>query len=100
MQGVKQAVATGDLGAVAARCNSQSKGKGPRAALADTQLRLLSSQDKAEWMEESRLDAILGSSARSMKSWRSGCRCYVSFVGAIMCTSRSAKSHLCCVQML
>ena len=93
-------MATGDLGAVVARCNSQWKGKGPREAFTDTRLRVLSSQAKAKWMEESRLDAILGGCARSMKSWRSGCRCYVSFVGAIMFNIRTARGHLFCVQVL
>ena len=78
---VKQEVAQGNLSAVKTRTNSLPKGLGPRAALASAQLNGLSPQARCDWVEESRIDAIMGSCSRSMTSWRSGCRCYVSFVG-------------------
>ena len=34
------------------------------------------------WMEEARIDAIIGSCALSLKSVKSGTRCYMAFVGA------------------
>ena len=101
---VKDAVASGDLGVITARNSRLSQGVGPRAALASAQLSEMSAEQRSSWTEEARLDAILGSCARSMKSWRSGCRCYIAFVGA--CCYRAAHSvmivavlcQLLCVQ--
>jgi len=38
-------------------------------------------QAKLRWIEEARLDAILGGMKLSMSYLRSGLRCYVAFVG-------------------
>ena len=43
--------------------------------------RLASESERTKWLEESRMDAILGASSRSHKSVRSGIRCWIAFVG-------------------
>ena len=42
----------------------------------------MTAQEKGAWVEESRIRAILGNSAATMKSLRSGVSCYITFVGA------------------
>lgn len=80
--------------------NSSAAGMGPRAAMQALELRVASPSELSEWLEEARLDAILGASgvgvnclicvvtcaspgscSRSHKSVRSGIRCWMSFVG-------------------
>ena len=62
--------------------NSTAAGLGPMAALQSLEGRCESLTEKQAWLEESRLDAILGASSRSHKSVRSGIRCWMAFVGA------------------
>ena len=61
--------------------NSASAGLGPMAALRSLDERRLGPDEKLTWLEESRLDAILGASSCSHKSVRSGIRCWMAFVG-------------------
>lgn len=58
-----------------------AEGVGPMAALKRVRFDCMDLQAKLRWIEEARLDAILGGMKLSMSSLRSGLRCYVAFVG-------------------
>jgi len=60
--------------------NTVAAGRGPRGVLRSLALLERSAVARREWAEEARLDAILGSCSLSMKSLRSGVRCFVAFV--------------------
>ena len=61
--------------------NAESTGTGPKATMMKLDCRLASESERNKWLEESRMDAILGASSRSHKSVRSGIRCWIAFVG-------------------
>ena len=61
--------------------NTTSAGHGPMAALESLDLSALSESAMAEWLETARLDAILGSCRLSLKSVKSGVRCFMAFAG-------------------
>ena len=61
--------------------NAESTGTGPKATMIKLDCRLASESERNKWLEESRMDAILGASSRSHKSVRSGIRCWIAFVG-------------------
>jgi hypothetical protein len=63
------------------RHNVTAAGLGPMAASKNLQLDKQSSVDRALWVQEARLDAIMGGMSHSMPSFRSGMRCYVAFAG-------------------
>ena len=63
--------------------NVVSKGRGPRAALTHANLAARTGPEKVTWLEESRIDAIIGSCSLSLKSVRSGVRCYMAFAGSM-----------------
>jgi hypothetical protein len=65
--------------------NDTSAGLGPRAALQRVGLRNMDATEKAAWLEESRLDAILGNCRLSIPSVLSGVRCYIAFAGQSAC---------------
>ena len=78
---VDNAVACGQLDTVGARTdNVQAKDAGPRLALSRVQLGEMTATERSRWAEQARLDAVLGCCRLSMKSWKSGVRCYVSFI--------------------
>ena len=62
-------------------CNT-ARGLGRRGAL--QALAGQTMQQKTLWLEEARISAILGSCMLSMKSVRSGVRCYIAFVGKLL----------------
>ncbi len=74
--------------------NSTSAGLGPMAAMQSVDARGLSAGEKLAWLEESRMDAILGASSRSHKSVRSGIRCWVAFVGTCSAIVHSTQLWL------
>jgi hypothetical protein len=57
--------------------------RGPRHALKVSGLSQLSPAQKQTWLEESRVEAILGSCRRSLRSVRSGVTCYISFASTL-----------------
>ena len=65
--------------------NDTSAGLGPRAALQRVGLGNMDATGKAAWLEESRLDAILGNCRLSIPSVLSGVRCYIAFAGQSIC---------------
>ena len=73
--------------------NTAAAGVGPRAALRTLALDKRGSIDIAEWLEEARLDAILGGCKLSLPSWRSGVRCYLAFTGEQL----AVRIVVCCV---
>jgi len=80
------ALVEGNLAAVATRTpNRTAVGRGPRAALRNALLSEMCLDAKLDWVEQARLDAILGACRLSMESWRSGVRCYVAYIGACCC---------------
>ena len=74
--------------------SSASKGMGPRLALRESKLREMGAAERASWAEEARLNAILGSCKLSMKSWRSGVRCYISFISLCHFWPISLRMHM------
>ena len=54
-------------------------GRGPRQAMRHVDLNLRTPQQKRIWLEEARLNAILGGCKKSLPSIRSGVRCYLAF---------------------
>lgn len=72
-------------------------GLGPRAVLKRANLKEKSVEERRHWMEEARLDAILGQKESTLKSLRSGVSCYTAFAGAHV-----VRSHLgtapCCLR--
>ena len=75
---------SGVLGQVVQRpIRTEAEGVGPRAALKAADLGSMDSAARAAWLEESRVDAILGSCRRSLKSVRSGIMCWMSFMRAM-----------------
>ena len=56
-------------------------GLGPRAALRKADLKSLSCDKKRAWIEEARLDALLGHKTATLRSLRSGVACYMTFAG-------------------
>ncbi len=61
--------------------NSAAAGMGPMAAMQAMDAKMASASERLAWLEESRMDAILGACSRSYKSVRSGIRCWTTFVG-------------------
>ena len=61
--------------------NTVTVRRGPMAAIDATNSKVVTERDRCEFLEVSRLSAILGSCARSHKSVRSGIRCWMAFVG-------------------
>ena len=56
-------------------------GMGPRAAMTAAGLDGMSYNDRAQWFESARLDALLGSNKTSLRSFKSGVSCFISFIG-------------------
>ena len=59
------------------------EGLGPRGALRHMQLAARSLEEKKSWMEEARVDAILGACRLSLRSVKSGVCCYVAFASVL-----------------
>ena len=55
-------------------------GVGPRAALHTLHVAEMSTDVRLQWLEEARVNAVLGSCKHSLKSLRSGFSCYAAFV--------------------
>ena len=53
---------------------------GPRRALKELAFAQMSAGDRSTWLEQARIDAIVGSCRGSLESVKSGVRCYVAFV--------------------
>ena len=62
--------------------DDDSKGLGPRMAMRELRLGERSLGDRQAWLEQARIEAVLGSCPMSLKSVRSGLRAYIAFVGA------------------
>jgi hypothetical protein len=60
--------------------NVTARGIGPAAAAKRMRLEELTPSQRTAWIEEARLDAILGGLRLSIPSLRSGLRCYLAFV--------------------
>ena len=65
----------------AAQPQADFKARGPQNALKQSQLASKSAEEKQQWIEESRVYAILGSAPRTLPSILSGIRAYVAFIG-------------------
>ena len=63
--------------------NTTSAGRGPREALSALDFGGMKPSEVKAWTEEARMDAILGSCRLSIKSVKSGVRCYVAFAGEL-----------------
>ena len=64
--------------------SSLATGLGPRAALKKSGLQAMPQAERKQWIEEARIDAILGSSSASLKSMRSGICCFITFAGGAL----------------
>ena len=63
--------------------NQHAAGVGPRAAIRKLHQKEMSLQEKLEFVEQARLDALLGACRLSLHSWKSGVKCYIAFIGTI-----------------
>ena len=63
--------------------------KGPKAAIDMLKLEKATPDERARWQEEARIRTILGSSAKSLTSLKSGIRCWFKF------KSKDAALHAC-----
>ena len=63
--------------------NEASAGRGPRSAMQVLQLEGLDQAGMTAWMEEARMKAILSNQEQTLKSLRSGLKCYVQFAGTL-----------------
>ena len=63
--------------------NTTAEKRGPRDALSSLDLSHKSRAEVAMWLEEARLDALLGGCRLSMKSLKSGVRCYMAFAESV-----------------
>ena len=80
--------------------NTAAKGFGPRGALARLHMAVRSDKEKDAWVQEARVDAIVGSCARSLPSVKSGILCYTAFIGCVItCTVAVCFLHARHVQM-
>ena len=61
--------------------NRTAMNNGPLEALRKSGLCFKTKKEKAAWVAEARLDAILGSCQASVQSVKSGLRCYLAFAG-------------------
>ena len=61
--------------------NRTAMNNGPLEALRKSGLCFKTKKEKAIWVAEARLDAILGSCKASVKSVKSGLSCYLAFAG-------------------
>ena len=71
---------------------------GPMAAVAVLARVNDSQHEWSIWLEEARLHAVLGSCRSSIKSVKSGIRCFVAFIGAP--SSRCALQACLCIRCL
>ena len=79
---IAMSLGTGNVAGLESRTpEGQRACKGPREALRELQLGNLNDEERHEWVEGARLDAILGGMRLSMPSVRAGLRCYIAFVG-------------------
>ena len=80
-RGVKRQLALGDVKVLeqVASDRHHARGGGPRATLRSLRLGQLDDAELAQWCEQARVDAILGSQRLSTSSLMSGIRCYISF---------------------
>ena len=58
-----------------------AKGRGPRAALLAAGINGMNASGKERWIEDARLEALLGNCKSTLTSFRSGVKCYIDFVG-------------------
>ena len=75
--------------------NLDAAGGGPCKRLVHVQQRWGSPEDRAMWLEQARVDAILDSSRLSMKPVRSGVKCFMAFAGASMPCAKCLVVGLC-----
>ena len=61
--------------------NSTSRGAGPCKALGRVRLDIMSDAERVNWQETARVDAILRPCRLSMRSVKSGIRCWIGFIG-------------------
>ena len=73
---------------VYAATNVDATGSGPMMALRKKVFEHMTEAQKAAWLEKARIDALLGGMRCSLKSMRSGIRCYRAFVGTLICGLR------------
>ena len=59
-------------------------GVGPRLAVKRLQNVLENESDRALWIEEARVAALLGGCRRSLNSFRSGLRCWMEYAGVVL----------------
>ena len=76
--------------------NQNSRGKGPMATLKSLDTRNFGDFERLQWLEGTRLDAILGATSGSHKSVRSGVRHWMAFVGVyrVLRSMRGASVHV------
>ena len=76
-------VQAGRVASLSGECShgDTSHGFGPRMAMRELRLSERSVAERKAWLEQARIEAVLGSCPLSLKSVRSGLRAYIGFVG-------------------
>ena len=84
--GLRTALASGKVSALPTRWWSENpaSGRGPMATLKHLGLAEKNVEERARWIENARIDSILGGMRSALPSLKSGLRCYVAFVGWIV----------------
>ena len=71
--------------------NQHAAGVGPRAAIRKLHQKEMSLQEKLDFVEQARLDALLGACRLSLHSWKSGVKCYIAFIGTFPSIAGSGR---------
>lgn len=77
---VARGLRAGQVDQILPRSSKLADSCGPRAALRQLKAGGLSESDKRCWVENARLDAVLGGMQKSMKGLKSALACYASFM--------------------
>ena len=82
---IKESIASGRVDALSiVRPQSENaRGRGPRAALVASGIGKMSRCARDRWLEDARLEALLGNRKATLTSLKSGVKCYISFVGKV-----------------
>ena len=71
-----------------------AKGRGPRAALLAAGINGMNASGKERWIEDARLEALLGNCKSTLTSFRSGVKCYIDFVGKARLSTNITYSQI------
>ena len=82
---IRESIASGRVDALSMvhPQSENARGRGPRAALVASGIGKMSRCARDRWLEDARLEALLGNRKATLTSLKSGVKCYISFVGKV-----------------